>query len=120
QTLVNAQQSRDSIDVFVVATPVALAGNVAGDVDVALRGQGRQQVELLEDEANFRFAHSRARRVRQGCEVCAVDQHPPGVGVGQSAQDVEQRGLSAARRADNADEFPLLDLEENAAQGWHI
>ena len=67
---------RDALDVFVVAVSVAAAGDVAGDVDIALRSQRRQQVELLEDKTDFRFSHARPRRIGQRGEVDAIDQHP--------------------------------------------
>ena len=55
-------------------------------------------------------------RVRVGVgefgEIHAVDDHVAGIGLREPAQQVKQRGLPAAGRADNADKFTLLTLKK--------
>ena len=92
------------------AGPVAAAGDVARDVDIAFGSQRGQQIEFLEDEADFAICACACAPIGQRGEVDAVDQHTSGVGVRQAAQDVEQRRLAAARGADDADELTLLHL----------
>ena len=70
--LIDSQQPGDALDVLAVVTAMN-AGDVARDVDVALRGQRGQQVELLEDESDFLLAYPGACRVRQGSEIDAID-----------------------------------------------
>src|SRR3974390_234427 len=117
--LVDAEQAGDSGDVCGVVIGRG-TGDVLRDVDVALRRERGQQVELLEDEADFLLAHARALGVGERGEVDAVDGDATGVGVSESTQDIEKGGLAATGRADDADELALLDLERYSAQGLHI
>src|SRR5271157_2679271 len=110
EAIVNAQQPSDAVDVGALTSPVTLPCNIAGDGNVAFGGQGREQIELLEDESDLRLAHVCARRIGQGSEVNAVNEYATGVGLRQSAKDVEQRGLTAAGRPYDGYEFALFHL----------
>lgn len=51
----------------------AEVGDIVGDFDVAHGREGRQEVEALEDEADFGAAHFGALGVVEGGEVSAID-----------------------------------------------
>src|SRR5664279_1546334 len=86
--LVDAQKPGDAFDVLAVVARLN-ARDVLRDIDVALCGQCRQQVELLEDEPDLLFAHPGARRVGKGGEIDAVDRHSAAIGVRQTSKNVE-------------------------------
>src|SRR6185312_16892663 len=96
------------------------AGDLAGNLDVVARGERWQKIELLEDKTDFALAHRRALRIRKRGEVRAINEHAAGGGLSQPAQNVKQRGLSAAGRAHNAYELALLGGQAHAAHGGHI
>ncbi len=83
-----------------------------------LEGRGaRQQVELLEDEADAAAADARLGVVGQLADVLAAQQVSSAVGRVQTAEDVHQRALAAARRPHDGQELPLAHLQVEAAQG---
>src|ERR1043165_6542371 len=57
----------------VAATVFAAAVYAFGELEVAFGGEGREEVEALEDEADFASADVGAARVRGGCEVFVVN-----------------------------------------------
>jgi len=63
-------------------------------------------------------------RVRSASESCAksvaVNDDVARVGASQPAQQIEKRGLAAARGAYDADEFSLLHTERDAPEGGNI
>ena len=91
--------------------------DVVSDLDVAHCAESGQQVEALEDEADFGAAHLSALAVGELGEVDAVDQNRATGGVGETAEDVEEGGLAGARGTDDGDEFAWLDCEVNFAEG---
>src|SRR6185312_6759166 len=70
-------------------------------VDVVRYGLPRQQARLLEDVADGRLAR-----------LLAAEEDGVAAGRGvETAQDIQDRRLAAARRAKDADELVLLHLE---------
>jgi len=98
----------------------AEAGDVGSDVDVALSGKRGEKVEFLEDESYFAFAEAGALGVGKRGEIDAVDGDAAGVGAGKASEQVKERGLAAAGRADYGDELTLLHAERDAAQRGHV
>ena len=96
------------------------AGNVNGDLDIRARAQRGQKIEFLEDESDLALAQPGALAVGKGGEIHAVDGDASRVGAGQSAEQIKERRLAAARRAHDRDELPFLHAEGDATQGWHI
>jgi hypothetical protein len=65
----------------------------------------------------------RRRLVRCGSrarEVLALDEQRAGGRRGQAAEDIEERGLARARRANDGDELARLDVEGDVAQGFDL
>ena len=99
---------------------LAQAGDVNRDLDVRARAERRQKIEFLEHESDLALAQPRALAVGKRGEIHAVDGNASRIGAGQSAKQIKERGLAAARRADDGDELALLHAEGNTAQGRHI
>src|SRR5271168_5109561 len=74
----------------------AEVGDVVGDLDVAHRGEGGEEVEALEDETDLGAAGAGALSVGEGGEVDAVDENRAGSGSGEPAEDVEESGFAGA------------------------
>src|SRR4029077_4609515 len=79
-----------------------------------------QNIEFLEYESDLALAQPGALAVGKGGEIHSVDGNASRIRAGQSAKQIKECGLAAARRADDGDELTLLHTEGNAAQGWHI
>src|SRR5581483_11160424 len=77
--------------------------------DVAAHGEPGKQRIFLEHNAAFGAGPAHAS---------ALDQHVA-VGLEEAADDVEQRALAAAGRADDRDEFTRIELEVGAAERLH-
>ena len=111
---------RDASGALAIFRRVAVPGNVARDLDIAFGGQRGQQVEFLKHEADL----AAAKLVRPASDMCgevdAVDEHAAGVGVGEAAENIEERRLAAARRANDGDKLALFDCQRDAAQSLHI
>ncbi len=67
----------------------------------------------LKDEADLATANPRQFVVVERSEVPTVEQDPPGRRTVQSPDDVQQRALATAGRADDHDRSTLLDLQRN-------
>ena len=98
----------------------AVAVNELGDGDVAFGGQGREEIETLENETDFVAAQLGARRVAQCREIVAVNQDFAARGLRQSADQVQERRLAASRRPHHSNGFPGQHLEIHATQGRHF
>src|SRR6266851_6601604 len=98
----------------------AIAVNELRDGDVAFGGQGGQQIEALEDEANLVAAELGTRRVTELGQIVAVHQHAAAGGLGQSADDVKKRGLSAAGGPHDRNRLSRQDLKVDAAERRHF
>ena len=96
------------------------AAHRVGDLDIAHGRERGQQVELLEDEADAVLAQPRALGVGERGKVHAVDHHAAFGGLRQPAQQVKERGLARARRADDGDKLARLDGQRNPAHGGDL
>ena len=77
------------------------AAQLEGDLDVLPRGQGGDEVEGLEDEADLLRAQPRPRVLAQRAELDAVEEDAPAGGPVEAGHQREQRALAAARRAED-------------------
>src|SRR5262245_4199220 len=80
----------------------------------------RDEVVELEDEADVLAAVAGQGGVVPGGQVVVAIPHGPTRRHVQPAEDVEQGGFAAARRAEQDDKFPLVKVEIDAAQGVHL
>src|SRR5690606_31683296 len=83
------------------------------------RRERRDEVEVLEHEADGAPARGGELGVGHGREVGAVERHGAGGRAVEPAQHLQQRGLAAAGRALHGDELALADGQGHAAQGAH-
>src|SRR5438067_1558208 len=104
----------------VAAAVFAAAVYALGELEVALGGERREEVEALEDEADLAAAYVGAARVRGGREVFVVNHNPPRSRREQPAEEVQHRRLAAARRPHDGDELALLHVQGDAAQRRHV
>ncbi len=87
----------------------AAGGQAVGDV--LGHRQVREQGVVLKDDADGAPAR------RQGVDDLIRDDHPP-FGLAQEAgDDAQQRGLAAARRPEQRDQFAALDVEVHVFHG---
>jgi hypothetical protein len=84
--------------------------------DVLDDAERRHQVQLLEDEPDFRATHVGQFANRHGRQVGAVNQYVAGGWRVEPTGQVEQRRLAAARRAHDGDELAGLDGERCISQ----
>ena len=101
-------RSCDGIEVGAVA--VAL-GQLECEADVLLGGQGGDQVEELEDEADVLAAKQREFSAVEVRDVVLAEGDRAARGRVDSAEQVEQRGLAGARRAQDRHELAAVDGE---------
>ena len=80
------------------------AGDLERHAHVLPRGERRQQVEELEDEADALAAEPREIVFRHRRDVGAVDDDAPGRRRVEPGEQPEQRRLAAARRAGDRDD----------------
>ena len=95
------------------------AGDHQRDRGVLGRRQGRQQVVLLEHEADVPPAELDLPPAAQRRQVLAEDLDLAGRRVEQAGDDREQRRLAAAGRADEQRHLAEADVQVDAAQGQH-
>ena len=102
----------------------ALLGGHAGvnqrQLHVVQRSGAGQQVEGLEDEADFLVADARQFVVIQFADQLAVQPVAALAGRVQAADQVHQRGFARARRAHDGDVLVALDADVDAAQRVHL
>ena len=87
--------------------------------DVLQRGHPVDQEELLEHEADRGRAQPRELAVVEVGDVDAGHADAPARRAIERAHDVQQRRLARARRADDADELAILDLEADSVERPH-
>src|SRR5438874_8748955 len=102
QALLYSQQADNFVEVLLIP-PAIFAGDVAGDINVRARIEGRQQIELLEYEPNLALAHGRALGVRQFREIVAINHDPARIRTGQATEQVEESRFAAAGRSHDTD-----------------
>ena len=66
---------------------------------------------VLEHETDLAALHREPGRIR------AVDDDATGIGHFEAGDDPQQRGLAAARRSEESDEFAMPDVERNVVEG---
>ncbi len=87
--------------------------------DVLPHGLGRHQVEVLEDHADASAQGDQALAV-VAADVFVVDQHLLLAGTLQAIEGADQRGLSGAAAADDAEHFAAADFRSiSAGPGLH-
>src|SRR6266478_1591699 len=114
KTLGESQQITDAREMPSIA--LTIARYFLCDDDIGSCIEGRQQVELLEYEPDFPPAHASALGIGEQTEIIAIEHDTSGVGPRQPAKQVEQCRLTAARRADHADELSFFYDEGNTVQ----
>jgi hypothetical protein len=92
------------------------AGGHGGQQHVFQHGALRQQVMLLEDEADLPIAKGGQLRLGQLERVQAVERHPPAAGRLQGAQHAQQGALAGAAGADNRQVLPALHGQRDIAE----
>src|SRR6266566_2945439 len=85
-------------------------------LDVLEGREHRDQVVELEHEPDVRGAPAGELRLAQLGDVGARHRHGPPVGPIQPRDQVEERGLAGSRRAHQAEELPLGNLERDVVQ----
>jgi hypothetical protein len=95
------------------------AGVEQGQADVLHRARAREQVELLEHEADLAAADARERVAREARHVLAVEDVPARGGPVETAQQVHEGRLARARGAHDGDEVTGVDLDRHRAQRVH-
>jgi hypothetical protein len=98
-------------------------GQLQGQQDVFARGEGRQELEVLEDEANPAAAQGGAAILVQGIQGLTTEPDGTGGGIVKTGQEPQQGGLTGARSAEDGDGFPGLDVQVEPFQdgqdaGW--
>jgi hypothetical protein len=83
------------------------------------RGRAGEQAEVLEDEADLLVAQLGSAVAVEAGHVLAGQEVLAGGGAVEEPEDVHERRLAGARRADHREERALGDLEVEAAQGVH-
>ena len=113
QPAMNAEHLRD-LGQQLLVNAVA-SGDFVRDLDVALRRQIRQQIELLEDKTDSALAHLGAAGIGKRGKICAINQHAAAGGPRKTANNVEESRFAAARGANNADKLSALHREADSA-----
>ena len=95
------------------------AGQEQRQRDVLRQGEGGEEVEELEDEADPVAPQRRQPLVVQLREVDAVDGHRPRRGPVHAPAEVQERGLAAPGRSHDGHELAGRELQTDAPQGVH-
>ena len=101
------------------AEPRRAAGCHQRQRRVLCRGEGRQQVELLEDEAQVRQPEVSQPPAAGTADIEAEDFHAAGIGREDGANDADERGLAAAGGPDEKRHFPSTSRKVGAAKHSH-
>src|SRR5947209_8637195 len=88
-------------------------------LNVLVRGEHRNEVEGLEDEAERVAARGGEAMERNGRDVDSVDQNPSRIRFVDTADQVEQRRLAAARRTGQCQKIAAVDVERNSRERAH-
>src|SRR5262249_56471362 len=87
--------------------------------DVVRGGAAREELEVLEDAADV-ASKLRHFAVLQAREVASADDDPPARRLDLLQQQLDQRRLAGAGRADDEDELALLDHERDGVERGDI
>ncbi len=96
------------------------AGEQEGEFDVFGDGEGGEELEILEDEADFVAAEGGELGVVEVGGDSAVDGDGAGRGEVHGAGEVEQGGFTAAAAADEGDELAGVEGKRNPIEGRHL
>ena len=88
-----------------------------GEGDVFPGGEGGDEVEGLEDEADLAAAEEGEVVVGEAGDVLAFDDHVATVGAGEAGHEVEEGGLAGSGGAHDGEEPAALDFEGDAGEG---
>src|SRR3954447_7932931 len=91
------------------------AGELERQRDVLGRGEHREQVEELKDEADVVAPQFRQLRVVEAADVDAGDGDLTGGGRVEAGEDVHQRGLARARWTHHRGQLAGGDVDRDAA-----
>jgi hypothetical protein len=98
----------------------ALAADHQRHRDVLECAEFGQQVVELVDEAQGAVAHAPALRLGQRHERSALDRHLARARRVEPAEEVQQRALARARRADDRDALARRHVQVDAEQHRHV
>ncbi len=104
---------RHDLRLSVAAGPFAVDDT---QFDVLLDRQLVDQVEALEDEAEIVAAQLRQFRFRELGDLTITEQVLTAGGAVDGSQDIQQRGLAAAGRTHDGDEFSLTHVKLDGFQ----
>src|SRR5262249_26215540 len=90
-----SKQVCDATHEFAVDVSVATC-YVVGDFNVAKCIQRWEQIESLEDEADFALAHAGTLSIGKLCKIRAVNEHAAAGRPSESAKNIKKRRLPAA------------------------
>ena len=79
--------------------------------DVFQRGQGRDELKRLEDEADVRRTKPRAFILGKTVQVLPVERYTSRAGPVEAGEQTQQCGLAAARRPDDRHKGFRLDVQ---------
>ena len=96
-----------------------LSVNYERQRDILFRRQDGEKIEELEHETYVSPAHERNLIVVEKCQGLPGQSHFAVSWFVQTSQEMEQRGLAAARRPHKSDELAFLDDEIDSRQGVH-
>src|SRR5439155_16926331 len=102
------------------ASAAVQAGRGEGSLDVLGRREGRDEVELLEDEADVVPAQVGQLLVAHPLEGVASEAHGALGGPVQRAQQLQQGALARATRSLHGDKLTRCDLEVDTVDGTHL
>jgi len=91
-------------------------GVTHGQHHILQRGEMSQQMILLEHKAQLLAAQFWQLAVRRLHQIYTIEKHCARSGFIHTAQDIEQRGFSAARGSHHRKEFTSLDQQIQALQ----
>jgi len=119
QASLEAKQLYDPVKVLAIHRAIFPA-DLVSDADIAHGIESGEQIEFLKDKSDFALAQGGAPGIGELREINAVDQHAPAGWPGETTEDVEERGLAAARRANDADKLTAVHGKTGPAQGRNI
>src|SRR5690606_22281230 len=88
-------------------------------LDILERGRAGEEIETLEDEAELLVAQVRELVAVELVDIDAVQQVGAAGRAVEAAEHVHQRRLAGAARTHEGDEFALVDVERDAANGMN-
>ncbi len=95
---------------------IGVSRDLGDERDVLARGEARDQVVELEDEADVLAPVARERGLVGEREIVIAVVHVAAGRHVEPAEDVEQRRFAAARRAEQHDELALVEVEVDPAE----